>query len=102
MYKKHKALKQSFGEDLASHETLVETHGKLKEAHSSLLALKKKPIGITSIGVSCDIIDDSIHAPIIIALTKNLSSMGKNTANTLLNLENETLKGGKQAQLRPE
>jgi hypothetical protein len=47
----------------------------LKEAHSSLLAQdKKKPIEVPNIGVTCDILNDSIYAPTVTAPTNPSSS----------------------------
>jgi hypothetical protein len=69
--KKHKVLEQFF-EHLSIHEALIEIHEELKEAHSSLLAQKKEIIIIASICVSCNIIDHTTCALIIIISTKKL------------------------------
>jgi N12 class adenine-specific DNA methylase len=66
--KRNKALEQTL-EHLATHERLIDAHEKLKEAHSSLLAQKKEPIEIANVGVTCDILDESLYAPIIFAPT---------------------------------
>lgn len=68
--KKHKVLEQFF-EHLSTHEALIEIHEELKEAHSSLLA-QKEIIIIASICVSCNIIDHTTCALIIIISTKKL------------------------------
>lgn len=68
--KKHKSLEQSLKEALATYEKLIDAHEKLKEAHSSLpVQDKKEPIEITSIGVTCDILQDTNYAPIVITPT---------------------------------
>ena len=67
-------MKQSLEEHLYTHEVLIEAHGKLKEAHSSLLAQRKVPIEIASIGVTYDIIDESFYTPIIVAPNTSCST----------------------------
>ena len=76
--KRYKALEQTFEEHLATHEALIDTHEKLKEAHSSLHAQKKEVIEIASVGVTCDILDESFYAPIVVAptTTQILSAAG--------------------------
>jgi len=64
--KRHKALEQSF-EHMTTHEALLESHQKVKEAHSALLAQREEPIEKASVGVTCDLIDDIICAPIVVA-----------------------------------
>ena len=78
MRKRYKALEQTFEEHLATHEALIDTHEKLKEAHSSLHAQKKELIEIASVGVTCDILDESFYAPIVVAptTTQILSAAG--------------------------
>jgi hypothetical protein len=58
LHKKHKTLKQSFEEHLATHEVLTKTYEKLKEAHFTHIS-QKNTIEIASIGVTCDIVDES-------------------------------------------
>ena len=67
--KELKALKQAFDELNASHERLEEAHEKLgkahkklEKAHSSLLdeQNKKKHIETCNVGLTCDIIDESL------------------------------------------
>ena len=73
--KKLIALKQAFDELNASYERLEEAHEKLgkahkkiKKAHSSLLdeQNKKKHVETCNIGLTCDIIDESLSLPIIL------------------------------------
>jgi hypothetical protein len=81
-------------EHLAIHETLIVTHDKFKEAHSSLLD-QKDFIEITSIGVRCNILSDIICAPVIISPTNTKISpyMSNNiTSETSLKIENGTHK----------
>ena len=65
--KELKALKQAFGELNASHERLEEANEKLEKTHSSLLdeQNKKKHVETCNIGLTCDIIDESLSMPII-------------------------------------
>ena len=74
--KELKALKQAFDELNASHERLEEAHEKfgkahkkLEKTHSSLLdeQNKKKHVETCDVGLTCDIIDESFHKPIIVA-----------------------------------
>ena len=96
--KRYKALEQTFEEHLATHEALIDTHEKLKEAHSSLHAQKKELIEIASVGVTCDILDESFYAPIVVAPTNpscstNTSPMSDGfTCDASLMVENETIK----------
>jgi len=98
--KKHKTLEQSFEEHLATHENLIDSHLKLKEAHSSLLEQgKKDTIATSNIGVTCDILDESFYTPIVVAptnpsfSTKTSSHMSDGfTCDASLMVENETLK----------
>jgi hypothetical protein len=84
-----KLLNKSFEENFASHETLIETHEKLIKVHSYILVQKKKTYWNNKYMCVCNIIDDSIHAPIIIALTKISSSISNVITNTSLNLKME-------------
>ena len=72
--KKVKALKQALDELKATHERLEEAHEKLgkahkklEKAHSSLLdeQNKKKHEETCNVGLTCDIIDESLSMPII-------------------------------------
>ena len=100
MRKRYKALEQTFEEHLATHEALIDTHEKLKEAHSSLHAQKKELIEIASVGVTCDILDESFYAPIVVAPTNPSCSTTTSTSplsdgftcDASLMVENETLK----------
>ena len=67
-------MKQSFEEHLDTHEVLIEAHEELKEAHSSLLAQRKVPIEIASVGVTYDIIDESFYTPIVVAPNTSCST----------------------------
>jgi hypothetical protein len=62
LHKRHKAFEQTLDEHLATHEALIETHEKLKEAHFSLLAQRKEPIEIANVGVTCDILDIILYS----------------------------------------
>jgi hypothetical protein len=53
---------------------LIEAHEELKEAHSSLLAQRKVPIEIASVGVTYDIIDESFCTPIVVAPNTSCST----------------------------
>jgi len=64
--KRHKALEQSF-EHMTTHEALLEFHQKFKEAHSSLVSQREEHIEKASVGVTCDLVDDIICAPIVVA-----------------------------------
>ena len=109
MHKELKALKQAFNELNASHERLEDAHEKLgkahkklKKAHSSLLdeQNKKKHVKTCNIGLTCDIIDESLSMPIIVPPTKpsyststsTSSSSDGLTCDTSLVVENENLK----------
>ena len=80
MRKELKALKHVFNEINASHERLEEaheklgkSHKKLEKAHSSLLdEQNKKHVETCNVGLTCDLIDESLYKPIIVAPT-NLS-----------------------------
>jgi hypothetical protein len=113
-----KALKQSFDELQASHECLKEdheeldlAHTKLEKAHSSLLEQAKEKeakmeqvIVACDVGLTCDLIDESFHSPIIVASTNPSYSSSSTTTNSTsttsdgvtcdasLLVENETLK----------
>jgi hypothetical protein len=73
--KELKALKQAFDELNVSHKRLEEVHEKLskvhkklEKAHSSLLndQNEKKHVETCDVGLTCDIIDESFHKPIIL------------------------------------
>ena len=89
--KELKALKQAFDELNASHERLEEAHKKLgkvhkkpKKAHSSLLDEQNvKEHGVTSdVGLTCDIIDESLYKPIIVAPTNPSYSTSTSTSSS--------------------
>jgi hypothetical protein len=90
LHKKLKALEQSFDELNAIHEGLMEVyeklgkaHKKLEKDHSSLLEQKKDKIVVTcDIGVTCDIIDESIITPTIVASTNTSCSTSTPTSST--------------------
>ena len=100
---------QAFDELNASHERLQEAHEKLgkahkklEKAHSSLLneQNEKKHIETCDVGLTCDIIDESLSMPIIVAptnpscstSTSTLSNSDGFTCNGSQMVENETLK----------
>jgi hypothetical protein len=116
-----KALRKSFDELEASRECLKEdhedleiAHTRLKEVHFTLLELikekdlklekfmkeaKEKQVIVTcDIGLTCDIIDDSLFVGRTNALCSSSSSTITNststTCDTTLVVENETLKRG--------
>ena len=109
LHKELKALKQAFDELNASHERLEEAHEKLgkaykklEKAHSSLLheQNEKKHVETCNVGLTCDLIDESLYKPIIIAPTNpscstftfTSSNSDGFTCNASLMVENETLK----------
>ena len=108
MNKELKALKQAFDELNASHERLEEAHKKLgkahkklKKAHSTLLEQNEKKHVVTcDKGLTCDIIDESLSMPIIVAptnpfystSTSTSSSSDGHTCDASLMVENENLK----------
>ena len=109
MNKKVKFLEQSLDELNATHERLMEAHeklgkahSKLKKAHSSLIEqvkvekAKKEQVIITcDVGLTCDLIDESFHDPIIVAPTNTSCSTIITTPpmnDTSLMVENENLK----------
>ena len=76
--KELKALKQAFNELNATHERLEQAHEKLgkahkklEKAHSSLLneKNKKKHVETCNVGLTCDLIDESLYKLIIVAPT---------------------------------
>jgi hypothetical protein len=96
---------QTFDKHLATHEALIETREKLKEAHSSLLAQRKEPIEIANVGVTCDLLNESFYTPIVVVPTNPSCSTstspmsdGFNYDSTLI-VENETLKKEDQLKL---
>ena len=118
MRKELKALKQAFDELNASHESLKEdheeldkVHKKLEKAHSSLLIEQneKKHVETYDVGLTCDIIDESFHKPIIVAptnpscstSTSSSSSDDGFTCDASLMVENETLKKEVNELTRP-
>jgi len=52
---------------MTTHEALLEFHQKFKEAHSSLVSQREEHIEKASVGVTCDLVDDIICAPIVVA-----------------------------------
>jgi DNA repair exonuclease SbcCD ATPase subunit len=107
--KKLKALKQSFGELNASHERLEEAHEKLGKAYkklekacSSLLNEQNETEHVVPCDkcLTCDIIDESLYKPIIVAPTNpscntsifTSSSSDGFTCDASLMVENKTLK----------
>jgi hypothetical protein len=95
--KRHKALEQAFEEQLATHESLIQIHKKLKNDHSTPLA-QKESIEIARIGVTCDIFDESLYTPIVVtpinpSCSKETTHMSDGfTCDSTLVVENETLK----------
>ena len=109
MHKELKAIKQAFDELNAfdewleeAHEKLGKAHKKLEKAHSSLLdeQNKKKHVETCNVGLTCDLIDESLYKPIIVApinpyyntSTSTSSSSDGFTCDASLMVENETLK----------
>ena len=102
MNKKVKFLEQSLDELNATHEKLGKAHSKLKKAHSSLIeqvkveeAKKEQVIVSCDVGLTCDLIDESFHEPIIVAPTNTYCSTTISTPSindASLKVENETLK----------
>ena len=109
MTKELKALRKAFDELNASHESLKEdheelgmAHKKLEKAHSSLLneQNEKKHVVTCEVGLTCDIIEESLSMPIIIApanpscstSTSTSSSSDGFTCDASLMVENENLK----------
>ena len=109
MNKEVKALKQALDELKATHERLEEAHERLskahknlKKAHSSLLDEqdKKKHVQTCNVGLTCDIIDESLSMPIIVpptnpscsTSTSTSSSSDGSTCDASLMVENENLK----------
>ena len=107
--KKVKFLEQSLDELNATHERLMEAHeklgkahSKLEKAHSSLIeqckveeAKKEQVIISCDVGLTCDLIDESFHEPIIVAPTNTSCSTIITTPpmnDTSLMVENENLK----------
>jgi DNA-binding SARP family transcriptional activator len=92
LQKELKALKQSFGDLLASHECLKEdheelvlAHTKLEKAHSSLLEqvkmeeTKKEAVMTCDKGSTCDLINESFFEPIIATSTNPSCSTSTST-----------------------
>ena len=87
---------------MEAHEKLGKAHSKLEKAHSSLIEQVKKEQVIMScdVGLTCDIIDESLYKPIVVALTNTscstttstLSLSDGLTCDASLMVENETLK----------
>jgi hypothetical protein len=109
LHKELKALKQAFDELNVSHERLEEVHEKLgkahkklEKAHSSLIneQNEKKHDVTCDKGLTCDIIDEYFHKPIIVASTNPSCSTSTSTSSSSdgftcdasLMVENETLK----------
>ena len=109
LQKELKALKQVLDELKATHERLEEAHEKLgkahkklEKAHSSLLNEqdKKKHVETCDVGLTCDIINESLSMSIIVAPTNPSCSISTSTSSSSdgftcdasLMVENETLK----------
>ena len=107
--KKVKALKQALDELKATHERLEEAHEKLDKAHKKLEKSyyslldeqnKEKNVETCNIGLTYDIIDESLSMPIIVppanpfcsTSTFTSSSSDGFTCDTSLMVENENLK----------
>ena len=85
-----------------SEEWLGKAHKKLEKAHSSLLneQNEKKHVETCDVGLTCDIIDESLYKPIIVAptnpsystSTSTSSSSDGFTCDASLMVENETVK----------
>ena len=107
--KEVKALKQALDELKATHEKLEEAHEKLGKAHKKLEKAhssslkeqnKKKHVETCNVGLTCDIIDESLSMPIIVAptnpsystSTSTSSSSDGLTCDASLVVENENLK----------
>jgi hypothetical protein len=73
-HKRHRALEQSFEDNLATHEALLDFNEKLKDAHSFLHAQRDEPIAKDNIGVTCDLIVENICAPIVVATNLSCST----------------------------
>ena len=91
MRKELKALKQAFDELNASHKRLEEAneklgkaHKKLEKAHSALLdeQNKKKHVDTCDVGLTCDIIDESLSMPIIAPSTNPSCSTSTSTSSS--------------------
>jgi hypothetical protein len=85
LQKKHDALEQSFDEFNATQERLEEAHEKLGlgKTHSLLLEEdKERVIVLCEVGITCDLIDESFHEPIVIASTNSLCSSSSTTTTT--------------------
>jgi hypothetical protein len=113
LLKNKKNLMQELDELRASYESLrvdhkkhQKSHSKLEEAHSSLvercenMPTNIKKANTCNIGISCNIIDESFHKPIVVAPTNpscssstssSFSSDGFTCDSTLI-VENENLK----------
>ena len=67
-----------------AHEKLGKAHKKFKKAHSSLLneQNKKKHVETCNIGLTCDIIDESLPMPIIVAPTNPSCSTSTSTSSS--------------------
>jgi hypothetical protein len=84
-----------------AHEKLGKTHSKLEKAHSSLLKQSKKEVIVTcDVGSTCDLINEFLFEPIIVAPTNPSCSTSTFTSplsdgfacDASLIVENETLK----------
>ena len=89
------------------HEKLGKAHKKLEKAHSSLIeqvkveeAKKEQVIVSCDVGITCDLIDESFHEPILVTPTNTSCSVTTSTSplsdgftcDASLMVENETLK----------
>ena len=70
-HNRHRALEQSFEDNLATHEALLDSNEK---AHSFLHAQRDEPIAKDSIRATCDLIVENICAPIIVATNLSCST----------------------------
>ena len=91
---------------MEAHKKLGKAHTKLEKAHSLLLEPEKERVIVScDVGITCDIIEDSFHEPIVVAPTNPSCSSSSTTATTptsttsdgftcdaSLIVENETLK----------
>ena len=91
LHKKLKALKQLFDELNASYEKLEEAHEKfgkahkkLEKTHSSLLNEQsvKEHVVTCDVGLTCNIIDESLSMPIIVALANPSCSTSISTSSS--------------------
>jgi hypothetical protein len=113
LLKEKKNLMQELDELRVSYESLKEDHKKLQKSHTKLeeaysslvekcenMPTNVKKAKTCNIGISCDIIDESFHKPIVVAptnpscsvSTSSSSSSDGFTCDSTLIVENENLK----------